>query len=75
MPKLFCVVVDVFGEVEHDGDPHIIRSDFYIPMSVVGVEESREESVVVICNYGGFASFLICERVFRFIIVPQVPSI
>ena len=36
-PKLLSIVVDVFWEVEHDGEPDVIGSYFYITMLIVGM--------------------------------------
>jgi hypothetical protein len=47
MPQLLSVVVDVLGEVEHDGDPHVVRSDLHIAVVVVRAEEGTEETVGV----------------------------
>ena len=36
-PKLLRIVVDVFWEVEHDSEPDVIGSYFYITVLIVGM--------------------------------------
>jgi hypothetical protein len=60
--ELFGVVIDVLGEVEHDGDPNIVGSDFHIAVVVVGAEKGAQKTVGVWCSVSGFAGLLIGEK-------------
>jgi len=45
LSQLFCIVIDVFGEVEHNGDPDVVRSYLHVLMIVVGLEEGSKEAI------------------------------
>ncbi len=44
-PELFGVVVDVFGEPEHDDEPEVIGLDHYITVVHVGLVETVKKSI------------------------------
>lgn len=44
--ELLGVVIDVFGEEEHDHNPYIVRRDLDISVVVVGLQEGRKEAII-----------------------------
>ena len=65
------MVIDVFGEVKHDGYPDIIGSDLDIPVVVVGIEEGTKETIVELGTLVWFACLLVSEKGFLPVLVPQ----
>jgi len=62
LSQLFCIVIDVFGEVEHNGDPDIVRSYLHILVIVVGLEEGSKEAIAKLRMCCSLASGLIGEK-------------
>jgi hypothetical protein len=61
LSELLGIIVDVFGELEHNGDPDIIGSDLHIFVVVVRLEKGTEKTVIKGCiSCCGFASILVC---------------
>ena len=70
-PEFLCVVVDVFGEVEHDDDPDIVGSDLHISVVVVCLEEGTKEAIVEMGALVGLAGLFVSEESSLAVLVPQ----
>lgn len=69
--EFLCMVIDVFGEVKHDGYPNIVGSDFDISVVVVCIEEGTKKAIVELGVFVGFAGLLVSEEGSLPILVPQ----
>jgi len=45
-PKLLSIIIHIFGEVQHNRQPHIIRSNLHISVPVVCLHESVKKAVI-----------------------------
>jgi len=60
--ELFRIVINIFGEVKHNRDPNIVRSDLHIAMTVVGLEKGSEEAIIKLIISWRLASSLVCQE-------------
>jgi len=49
LPKLSCIVIDIFGEVQHNGNPHIVWCYLDVFMIVVGLKKGPKEAIIKCC--------------------------
>lgn len=72
MPQLLSIIIDILGEVEHNGDPHIVGSNLHITMVVVRAEESAQETIGVGSSVCRLAGLLIRQKFLLSILSVQV---
>ena len=72
-PKLFGIIVDVFREVEHDGEPDVIRSNLDVSMVHISFVKRFKETVTV--SIFKRAALLVAENLILSFLFPNIRSI